>query len=143
MHNIDGPTQYCYDHQYHSNQHQYPNNCENHTTFCAISNVARVARAGKTPLCVSALCIMMTVVITHLTFVNICRKNASKKQVQGISGTTDCRLSNLFLMLAYLKYQRKGSGIYPLFCVCLISNILEIMDNAISSPSFGMFFAIY
>ena len=95
MHNTDGPTQYCYDHQYHSSEHQYPNNCEDHTTFCAISNVARVTRAGKTPICVTALCILMTVVTSHLTFVNICRKNASKNKCKEYLGQLPDRLASL------------------------------------------------
>ena len=82
MHNTDGPTQNCNDHQHHSNEHQYTSskhqycskfrhNSESPTTFYAISSVARVAGAGETPLCVSALCIIMTVVITSLTLIDI------------------------------------------------------------------------
>ena len=42
-------------------------------TVDPISSVARVAGAGETSLCVSALCILMTVVeVITLTFINIC-----------------------------------------------------------------------
>ena len=38
-----------------------------------ISSVARVARTGVTPLCVSALCILITVVqVITLTLIDIC-----------------------------------------------------------------------
>ena len=49
-------------------------------TGVSISTVSGVARAGITPLCVSALCILMTVVgVTTLTLIDICvqGKNAT------------------------------------------------------------------
>ena len=38
-------------------------NNESHTTFCAISSVARLARAGETPLCVSVWCLQVHYIV--------------------------------------------------------------------------------
>ena len=44
-------------------------------TADSISSVAKVTGAGVTPLCVSALCPLMTVVeVITLTFINVCMK---------------------------------------------------------------------
>ena len=42
------------------------------STVDPISSIARIAKAGVTPVCVSALRILMTVVLIPLTFINIC-----------------------------------------------------------------------
>ena len=42
------------------------------STVDPISSIARIAKAGVSPVCVSALRILMTVVLIPLTFINIC-----------------------------------------------------------------------
>ena len=43
-----------------------------------ISSVARIARAGETSLCVSAVCILTAVVITILTLIDVCVDSSTR-----------------------------------------------------------------
>ena len=46
-------------------------------THDPISSVARVAGAGETSLCVSAVCILIAVVITILTLIDVCVESST------------------------------------------------------------------